>query len=30
MELPAKTYWEKWDEFVKGQVHARGFISPTT
>jgi uncharacterized protein (TIGR00730 family) len=28
MELPGETYWEKWDEFVKGQIHARGFISP--
>jgi uncharacterized protein (TIGR00730 family) len=28
MELPGETYWEKWDEFVKGQVHARGLISP--
>jgi uncharacterized protein (TIGR00730 family) len=28
MELPGETYWEKWDEFVKGQLKARGFISP--
>jgi uncharacterized protein (TIGR00730 family) len=28
MELPGESYWEKWDEFVKEQVHARGFISP--
>jgi hypothetical protein len=28
MELPGETYWERWDEFVKEQVLARGFISP--
>lgn len=28
MELPGETYWERWDEFIKGQVLARGFISP--
>jgi len=28
MELPGETYWEKWDEFVQGQINARGFISP--
>ena len=28
MELPGETYWEGWDEFVKGQILARGFISP--
>jgi hypothetical protein len=28
MELPGETYWEKWDEFVKEQIRARGFISP--
>ena len=28
MELPGETYWERWDDFVKGQILARGFISP--
>ncbi len=28
MELPGETYWERWDEFVKEQILARGFISP--
>jgi len=28
MELPGETYWERWDEFIKGQVLARGFVSP--
>ncbi len=28
MELPGETYWERWDDFIKGQLLARGFISP--
>jgi uncharacterized protein (TIGR00730 family) len=28
MELPNETYWEKWDEFVRGQILARNYISP--
>lgn len=28
MELPGETYWERWDEFVRGQILERGLISP--
>ena len=28
MELPGETYWERWEDLVKGQFLARGFISP--
>lgn len=28
MELPGETYWESWDDFVRGELLARGFISP--
>jgi uncharacterized protein (TIGR00730 family) len=28
MELPGESYWENWDDFVRGQLLARGFISP--
>lgn len=28
MELPGETYWERWDDFVKGELLARGLISP--
>ncbi|HYY47954.1 MAG TPA: LOG family protein [Thermoplasmata archaeon] len=28
IELPGEDYWETWDQFVRGQLLARGFISP--
>jgi uncharacterized protein (TIGR00730 family) len=28
MELPDDDYWVKWDQFVRGQMLARGLISP--
>jgi uncharacterized protein (TIGR00730 family) len=28
MEFPGETYWEGWDDFVKGELLERGFISP--
>jgi uncharacterized protein (TIGR00730 family) len=28
MELPGETYWEQWDEFVRGELLERGLISP--
>jgi uncharacterized protein (TIGR00730 family) len=28
MELPGETYWERWDDFVRGQIQKRGLISP--
>lgn len=28
MELPGERYWETWDQFIKKQLLARGFISP--
>lgn len=28
MELPGETYWERWDDFVKGELLGRGLISP--
>lgn len=28
MELPGEQYWETWDQFIKKQLLARGFISP--
>ncbi|UCG52773.1 MAG: LOG family protein [Candidatus Latescibacterota bacterium] len=27
MELPGETYWERWDDFVRGQLLNRGMIS---
>jgi uncharacterized protein (TIGR00730 family) len=27
MELPGQRYWETWDQFVRGQLLARGFIA---
>jgi uncharacterized protein (TIGR00730 family) len=28
MELPGERYWEDWDQFIRRQLLARGFISP--
>jgi uncharacterized protein (TIGR00730 family) len=28
MELPGEEYWETWDQFIRQQLLARGFISP--
>jgi hypothetical protein len=28
MELPGESYWEQWDEFVRGELLGRGLISP--
>ncbi len=28
MELPGEQYWETWDDFVRGQILAREYISP--
>ena len=28
MELPGERYWEDWDQFIRQQMLARGFISP--
>ncbi len=28
MELPGESYWEQWDEFVRGELLERGLISP--
>lgn len=28
LELPGETYWERWDEFIRGQLLKRGLISP--
>jgi hypothetical protein len=28
MELRGETYWERWDDFVKAELLARGLISP--
>jgi hypothetical protein len=28
MELPGEQYWETWDQFIRQQLLARGFISP--
>jgi uncharacterized protein (TIGR00730 family) len=28
MELPGERYWETWDDFVRDQLLARGYISP--
>jgi len=28
MELPGEEYWETWDQFVRGQLLERGFVSP--
>ena len=28
MELPGEQYWETWEQFVRGQLSARGYVSP--